>query len=157
MNIQLITAEQTLPLRAAVLRPGQPPAACVFAGDEDADTRHFGAIDADGRILGVASLYRVAHPDIDGESQFQLRGMAIDAVCRGQGLGALLIAAPQDYARSCGAALIWANARSAAMSFYHRLGYQTVSEEFEMPGIGRHYRVVKPLRSDAIFLYSGLA
>ena len=146
MVITSVSAAAVLPLRAEVLRPGQPLSACVFAGDDDPDTRHFGAIDSQGHIVGVASLYRVAHPDLEGEPQFQLRGMAMQAGCRGQGLGALLLAAHEEYASTCGAALIWANARSAAMAFYRRRGYHTATDEFELPGIGPHYRVVKSLR-----------
>lgn len=145
MIVRELAASETLNLRNAVLRPGKPLSECVFDGDDAPLTRHFGALDAQGNIIGVASIYRVAHPDIAGEPQFQLRGMAINSAARGQGVGGLLLAGPEQYAQTCGAALIWANARSSAMAFYRRHGYRAVSDEFEIPGVGPHYRVVKAL------------
>lgn len=150
MMIKTVSAEQTLAVRAEVLRPGQSLSACVFAGDHDPHTRHFGAVDpqaADPQecIIGVASIYRVAHPDIKGEPQYQLRGMAIQSAYRGQGIGELLLGSCEQYAQACGAALMWANARSSALEFYRKLGYHTVSEEFEMASVGPHCRVMKAL------------
>lgn len=44
--------------------------------------------------------------------------------------------------RSANASYIWCDARSAAVDFYKKLGFETVSVEFEVPGIGPHYKMI---------------
>lgn len=140
-----LSAVETLPLRSAVLRSGKPLAECVFDGGDAPLTRHFGAVDATGNVVEVVSVYRQDHPAIAGNQLFQLRGMAIDPVCQGQGVGQALLPWAEQYAKSCGSTLIWANARSSALGFYRNQDYQVVSEEFEITGVGPHFRVSKAL------------
>ena len=49
--------------------------------------------------------------------------MATDPALQGAGLGALLLAAGLDRARSDGADLVWARARSTALAFYLANGF----------------------------------
>src|SRR5580658_7960316 len=99
-GIRPITAAETRPLRRAVLRPGRPGKSAEFPGDEAADTRHFGAY-RDGKLLAVASLFRVEMPERAGVAAFQLRGMATAPEAAGTGLGSALVAASVEVAREC--------------------------------------------------------
>lgn len=143
MKIEEIPSQQTLALRNEILRPGKDVSTCLFEGDDALDTRHFGALDDEGHVVGVVSVYRKGHRAIHQESAWQVRAMATSRACRGQGVGSLLLAAAENYARGSGASVIWANARSSAIGFYTKAGYSVISEEFMIDGIGPHYLIVK--------------
>lgn len=144
MNIKEISSAETLALRGEVLRPGRDISACKFDGDHAPDTRHFGVVDTQNNIVGIVSVYRNSNPAIStGDISYQIRAMAITPACRGQGLGNLLLSAAENYAKLCGARLIWANARSSAIGFYTKAGFRVGSEEFMIDGVGPHYLVAK--------------
>jgi len=140
-----ISSSDTLNLRNEILRPGKPLSDCRIEGDDAPDTRHFGALDSDNTIVGIVSLYRKEFPGIAGADSYQLRGMATSPVCRGKGVGRLLLTCAENYALSAGADKIWANARSSAIGFYTNYGYLVVSDEFDIDGIGPHFLVIKSL------------
>ena len=90
-DVSSITAAETRPLRAALLRPGQPPENLIYDGDEAATSFHAGAYH-DGRLVGIATVYPEAPPEahrdvILGEKAFRLRGMATTPEVRGAGYG----------------------------------------------------------------------
>ena len=95
-----------------------------------------GAFDGD-RLVGIASLYR---EDRRGgpAGGWRLRGMATDPGVRGAGFGAALLAWCIEHAAAAGGSEVWCNARMVAVDFYRRFGFQVVSEEFDIPGIGPH-------------------
>lgn len=64
--------------------------------------------------------------------------MATEPDVRGQGLGAALLAAAIDHVAAGGGGELWCNARLGAVEFYRRAGFEVVSGEFEIPGIGAH-------------------
>ena len=64
---------------------------------------------------------------------------------RGEGHGAALITAAETFIAEQGGTSIWFNARRAAEGFYARMGYATVSDEFDVPGIGPHVVMEKRL------------
>lgn len=141
IEVRAITAEATLPLRLEVLRPGRPIESAKFQGDDAPSTRHFGAF-RDGRVLGIASLYLTEMPERRGLPAFQLRGMATAPEARGIGLGCALVQACIGFTRQKGAHLIWCNARTGAVDFYRRLGFEIIGNEFEIPDVGPHYRML---------------
>jgi ribosomal protein S18 acetylase RimI-like enzyme len=128
------------PLRAAVLRPGQPPEAAVFPGDDDPRAGHVALRDGGGRVVAVGSVF----PEGEG---FRVRGMATDPAARGRGLGSEVLAALIAHAREQGAEVIWCHARIPALALYERAGFVREGEVFDVEGIGPHQRMV--LRHDA--------
>jgi len=134
--IRPISAEETRPLRHRFLRPSQAFDDTAYPGDHDAGTVHLGAFDGE-RLVGIASLYR--EDRAGGPSPgWRLRGMATDADVRGAGFGAELLIAGVAHVATTGGGELWCNARVAAVGFYRRAGFEVVSEEFEVPGIGLH-------------------
>ncbi len=125
-------------LRQIVLRPGQPETASIFPGDDDEETVHFGAYRGE-TLVGIASLYREprsgADPEIPG---WRLRGMATSPDRRGVGIGRAILEACTRHVAEAGGGELWCNARTTAMGFYARAGFEVVSEEFEVEGIGPH-------------------
>ena len=146
MEIREIASQQTHALRSQVLRPGKPLSECVFEGDDAVTTRHFAAVDQTENIVGIVSVYLNDNPLLKQSNSYQIRAMATAPDYRGRGVGSALLTAAERYAKSQGATLIWANARSTAIGFYRRSAYTLASEEFMISGIGPHYLVSKPLR-----------
>jgi len=144
--IRTITAAETLPLRLAVLRPGRPAESARFLGDNDSATQHFGAFQNE-KLLGIASLFRAEMPEMPKLSAFQLRGMAVSPEARDAGLGRALTLACIEFGKNNRAELLWCNARTSALAFYRKLGFQIVGEEFAVPDIGPHLRMVLSLKS----------
>ncbi len=145
MKIVEISPSETLPIRNEILRPGEDIQQCVFEGDSAPDTRHFGAQDGDGTIVGIVSVYRKGNPSISSGNTFQIRAMATLPNVRKKGVGRLLVAAAENHASTEGASFIWANARSTAVDFYVKSGYTLASAEFLIEGVGAHHLVVKSL------------
>jgi L-Ala-D/L-Glu epimerase len=137
--IRRVTAEDIRPLRHSVLRPGQDYLETRYLGD-DAGV-HFGAFDGD-RLVGIASLYeedRVGGP----AGGWRLRGMATDPDVRGAGFGAALLDGCLEHVAGAGGTEVWCNARMVAVGFYRRAGFEVISEEFDVPGIGPHVVMVR--------------
>lgn len=140
-DIRRVDAEQLWGLRQTLLRAHQPIEASRYPGDEHRDAGHFAAFQGQ-KMVGVASVFHEAHPDIadrSGEQQWRLRGMATAPAVRGKGAGGALLQAAIDYTLARQARVLWCNARTPARSFYERYGFTVISDEFEIDGIGPHY------------------
>ena len=139
--VKKISAQETRSIRHEVLRPNQPETACVYPADEAVSTAHFGTY-VDDQLIGVASIYQQNESgDVDHIS-WRIRGMAVREPFQGYGYGAELLRACLVYAEKSGGARVWCNARLNVMPFYSRHGFATIGGEFELPGIGPHYRMV---------------
>ena len=144
MDVRLITAAETIPLRSAVLRPGRPLSAAQFPGDDLPTTKHFGVF-GDGKLVGIASLFSAELLEKPGVAALQLRGMATAPEVRGTGFGKALVIACEAFTRESGLKLIWCNARTSAAGFYEKLGWKIISTEFEVPDVGPHYRMSRDI------------
>ena len=141
--IRRITAEEVRPVRHRVLRPGRPFETTVFGADDLASTVHLGAFDGD-ELVGVVSL--APEPREGREGGWRLRGMATIPEVRGRGFGTALLDACLEYAAVSGGGEVWCNARLVAVAFYQRAGFEIVSEEFDIAGIGPHVVMARPGR-----------
>ena len=133
--IRVLSAEEVRPLRQRELRPNQAYEETAYPGDDLAETVHLGAFDGE-RLVGIASLY--CEDRLDAPNPWRLRGMATAADVRGAGFGAALLAACVEHVAASEGAELWCNARMTAVGFYRRAGFEVVSEEFEVLGIGLH-------------------
>ncbi|MEL7473167.1 MAG: GNAT family N-acetyltransferase [Planctomycetota bacterium] len=115
-----------------------------YPGVEEA-FEHFVAIDdklAGDRngVVGVVCL----HPKLDATPrEGKLMQMAVDDVCRGRGVGRLLVDALMDRATGLGLDRVYCHARLDACGFYERLGWTYDSDLFMEAGI-EHRRMVAP-------------
>lgn len=143
IRIRRVSAAKVYPLRHKVLRPNRTLADCVFLQDNDPETAHFAA-EHEGEIIGIASV--ALNPrEGDPENTWRLRGMATAPEWQGQGIGAQVLAACLEHARAQGSSLMWCNARTSALEFYRKHGFETVGEEFDIKGIGPHYVMIRRL------------
>ena len=145
IDIRNVSAAETRPLRHELLRPHQPAEELVFPGDEDARARHFGAY-LDGALVGIASVYQDPLPGEAGATAWRLRMMGVRPELRRSGIGRGLLDACAQHATSCGGRLLWCNARVVALDFYRAWGFEVVSDEFDVPGVGPHYRMAAGLQ-----------
>lgn len=143
--VKYIQAADTLPLRSAVLRNHLPFEQCMFSMDDNDDCLHVGCFEGK-QLVSVATIFPEDHPE-HGAGGFRLRGMASDPAFAGKGYGSRLINFVIDELTSANAAYIWCNARSTAAVFYTRLGFTMISEEFEIPGIGPHFNMIRLLNA----------
>lgn len=156
INTRIISAANTRDLRSRILRPGQPPEATVYPGDDAESTLHLGAFRDDASkdlLVGIASIYcealpRDAHTPnhaIANGSDWRLRGMAVIPEARRTGAGRALYTACLEHLRAAGGRRLWFNARTSAFTFYRALGADLMCEEFDIPGIGPHVRMASLL------------
>lgn len=156
IQVRVVPVAEVVPLRARVLRAGRPDSARLD-GDDDPGTVAFAAFTAsadeavstasgDGPV-GTATLMDQPCPWRPGVRAVRLRAMATEETLRGQGIGALVLAAAVGRARATGADVLWCLARTGARSFYDRAGFAVDGEQFDVPGIGPHLRMELNLRA----------
>ena len=149
LEVRRISSPETVALRREVLRPDRSLEESIFPGDDYSTTEHWGAFIGD-ELVGVASIYpeplplEVALPTTG--STWRLRGMAVAEGRRNRGVGKVLLDACIQSIRSNGGTLLWCNARSTAINFYQREGFESCSEDFEIPDIGPHRVMVRELQ-----------
>lgn len=135
--VEFVTAEQTLPLRSELLREGKvPPEKCGFEGDKKEDAFHLGYFE-DERIVAIVSFLPQNREGFTGTG-YRLRGMAVLPAYRKRGIGNLTVNFGVLYLRGRKVNYVWCDARKVAYNFYLGLGFEFVSDEFEVPGIGTH-------------------
>lgn len=144
MSLRSISASQTWELRHRLLRPNQAHDAVRYPGDADASTLHVGAF-AGGKLVGIASVYRHAPPGEEDPTAWRLRGMATVPAARDRGHGSDMLLACSAHVARQGGTRLWCNARTAAAAFYARHGFTRCGEEFEIPPIGPHVVMERPV------------
>ena len=108
------------------------------------DEREAGAVHLmvcadDGNVIGVGRLHFNA-PD-----EAQVRYMAVDEDCRGQGIGRCILTALEERARAAGARRIVLDARAPAERFYAKQGYRSLGAAHTLFGRIAHVRMEKIL------------
>ena len=106
-----------------VREQGVPPE--LEMDEQDAHCAHALAHAADGAAIGTGRLLPDGH----------IGRMAVLKEWRGKGVGALLLHALVEQARSRGDAKVRLNAQSAAAGFYRRYGFALSGPEFMEAGI----------------------
>jgi len=147
-QIRSVDAGSVRPMRAHVLRPGQPHENLIYDGDNAPLAMHAAAFSGE-EIVAIATVYPEAPPDhlrdaVPEEAyrpgaSFRLRGMASHPQFRGQGAGRDVLGACLEHIRQAHAGYLWCNARIGAVPFYEAMRFIAVGEEFDIPGIGAHF------------------
>jgi GNAT superfamily N-acetyltransferase len=135
--VRRISANDTLPLRSAILRNNLPLQQCVFPTDNLGF--HLGAFFED-KLVSVATFFPEDYPEL-GARGYRLRGMATQPEFSGKGYGSQLIQFAISELRNNGVCYLWCNARTSALGFYKKLNFTIISDEFIVPGIGPHFNM----------------
>ena len=83
-----------------------------------------------GALVAVSSWYERPYPDLPAEPGFQLRGMATLPDRQGRGLGSRLLTEGLARCAELGAKVVWARARTTALAFYERAGFEAVGARY---------------------------
>ncbi len=126
--IREIFPEQVLPIRQAVMYPGQPLEMVTLADDDTA--LHWGLF-VDEQLVSVISLF----PSGRYGQSLQFRKFATVAEEQGKGYGSELLNAVIQYAEDRHYEYIWCNARLSALDFYLRFGFSAEGEVWQKNGI----------------------
>ena len=151
MMVHRIPSAETRSVRHRVLWPHRPDvASCTIDIDDAPDALHFGAFSPEGEIVGVASLFlqrsdRFPEALPTDAPVRRLRAMGVLPEWRRQRVGEALIEASCEAARSQGVAFLWCDAREVALRFYEAQGFQFLSSTYEIPLIGPHRMMARPL------------
>ena len=136
--IKFIKPDELLAIRNEVLRGGNLSLdECRFPTDLIDGAFHLGYF-MGNELLSIASFHPQSYGEFIGIG-YQLRGMATIEKYRGQGLGNQLLNFGLTYLRGQKANYVWCNARKTALIFYKNMGFEVISDEFEVPVIGPHY------------------
>lgn len=119
---------QMLTLRHEVLR--KPLGMSVYEDDLSKEVGELLLVAVgDGEVGGCLIIRKL------NATRAKLRQMAVSEKLQGKGIGAKLIAAAEETLIQKTITSIELNARATAVSFYEKLGYQTVGETFMEVGI----------------------
>jgi len=122
MNIEIkkVQVDDILDIRHKVLWPDKSPDFVKVPEDDQAT--HFGLY-YEGKLASVLSLF----PDA---KSIRFRKFATLSEFQNQGLGSKLLTYVIDYSREQQYEKIWCDARSSAMKFYEKFGFEKFSESF---------------------------
>jgi predicted GNAT family N-acyltransferase len=135
--IKFIKPNDVLNLRNIVLREGKLTLnECIFPTDNLTGAFHIGYF-KDEELVCIASFHPQNYEEFTGTG-YQLRGMATLEEYRGQGIGNQLLNFGLTYLKDLKTNYLWCNARKKALPFYQNMGFEIISPEFEVPGIGPH-------------------
>jgi ribosomal protein S18 acetylase RimI-like enzyme len=149
--VRFIRTEDTLSIRNEILREGKLQIdECRFPGDDNDTSFHLGYFFND-KLVSIATFHQQKLNDTFSEikpvylsvlnqpgASFQLRGMATLSGYRKKGFGNQLVNFAIVYLRGKKVNYLWCNARKGHISFYLGLGFEVISDEFEIPDIGPH-------------------
>ena len=124
ISIEQIRPELTWRMRQRVLYPAKK--LYEMEMDEDKHGYHFGAFSAN-ELVAVVSLFH------NGDD-FQFRKFAVDERMQGKGVGNQLLQYVTDFAINEGGQRLWCNARSTAIDFYLKHGFEHTGKLFSQNG-----------------------
>ena len=128
--------QQELSLRDRILR--KPLGMNLYDEDLSQDEKdiHIGAFIGE-KLVGciLISLYK---------KTLKMRQVAVDDTYQGQGIGSEMVRYSEKYANENGYNKITMHARKKSVSFYKKLSYSTVGDEFTEVGVP-HYKMEKIL------------
>ncbi|QDG53117.1 GNAT family N-acetyltransferase [Persicimonas caeni] len=148
LHLERLAPEQVQPLRTKILRPHfDEGELCEFVQDHHHDTAHYGIVDRDFDVHAVVTYIHKECPHKPGVEALQLRGMCVDEPMQRRGLGERLLEGSlgQLAVRFPSVKIVWCNARTSAVEFYEKMGFEKIGEVFEVDRIGPHVVMWKTL------------
>lgn len=138
--VKFISFELTLSLRSKILRNNLPLNECIFPTDKVEGSFHLGLYEQNV-LLTIASFFPNNITGNAGKG-YQLRGMATDIPYSGKGYGRQLLQFAIEYLQNNNVQYLWCNARTSAVPFYKNIGFEFLTDEFEIAGVGPHYKMI---------------
>lgn len=117
--------DESVALRDAALRKPLGLSFTVEQLAEEWSSWHLGAYDEHSLLSGILVLRPISDEEV------KMRQVAVAESFRGQGIGSLLVAYSEVFAKRQGFSLMTLHARQTAVPFYTALGYEVVGDPFE--------------------------
>ena len=135
-----------------VVEQGVPADLELDAFDSDSSTSHLAALDAEGNVVATVR-WVVEDPGFEGADPAlgnlgHLQRLAVRASGRGQGIGAVLVAAVEAEVSAADLGALYLAAQATAVRFYERLGYLAYGASFVEAGLD-HRHMLKHLHASA--------
>jgi len=92
-----------------------------------------------GRLVGVGRVH------FNSPEQAQIRYMAVEPDCSGQGIGSLILRGLEERAAQRGAKTVVLNARDKALNFYRKHGYRLLDQSGTLFNSIVHWAMEKEL------------
>ena len=138
IEVKKIIAGETSKIRLEVLRKGID-LPYKFKEDLKDDTFHLGVFYKE-KLVTIATFIKNKLKDLEGE-QYQLRGMATLPEVRGKGFGKVIIEEAVKILKEKNVDFLWCNARKEVTSFYEKLNFVKLGEEFMVEKVGPHFKM----------------
>ncbi len=143
--VRFIGVEESIPARWGSLRIGRPLEDCHIVQDSLLDSFHVG-FEKEGKIIGTASFFLIEKEGQAGKG-WQLRMMGVLPEFQNQGIGdAVLSFGIAHLKKDLTVEYLWCNAREKAFRFYLKMGFEFISDFFDIPGIGAHKSMLLKLK-----------
>jgi predicted GNAT family N-acyltransferase len=136
IQVKQISAEQTYEIRREILRKN---ISLTEKNDDDLlnTAYHFGGF-VHEKLVGIATFIQNDSEFFEGY-QYRLRGMATLEEYQGNGIGKIVLKESIKFLKEKDVQVLWCNARTNALNFYQKLGFNTIGAEFDIHLIGPHY------------------
>lgn len=114
----------------------------IFNFNELKDSSVFQNLMEFNNLIGTGTLIAEDENELASDTKWRIRGMAVDPLYQGQGIGQKIVNAMVNYVKNHKPSdLIWCNARVEALTLYQRFGFSIESEVFIITGSGPHRRL----------------
>ena len=144
MDIKKVAAKEIRPLRNLVLRPNLPIETTFYDLDDNKGTFHLASI-MDNTIISIGTFYPENNVQLQTKNAYRLRGMATHPNYRRKSAATKLMEKSFVLLKEKKCDILWCNARLIAVEFYKSLGFKIIGEIFDIPSIGPHYKMYKPI------------
>ena len=143
-EIHKVNADRIRSLRHAELRKGEDFSTTSYLRDDDNETFHMACIKED-KVVACATFYPEFSEKVAAVNAYRLRGMATDSHFQRRGYATGLMEESFKELKERDGDMLWCNARLVAVDFYKSMGFKSIGDLFDIPGIGPHYYMCKKM------------
>lgn len=126
-------------LRWKILRAPHDQPRITEQDDLESDDFPIMVCEVDGIPIGVGRAHFVS------EGEAQIRSISVEEECSGKGIGSIVLKELEKIVTAKGAKRIIIHARSNAVEFYKKHGYQIVEQSYTLFGVIHHYLMEKKI------------
>ena len=142
VEIKSVSSDLIRPLRHAELRRGQDFSTTYY--DKDNETIHIACL-SQNNVISCATFYPEFSYKLKSKNPYRLRGMATATDFTRRGIGTMLMKKAIKLLQKKNVDIIWCNARTGALNFYKKLGFEVIGDIFNIKDIGPHYYMFKKI------------
>ena len=136
-EVKFTDPEGGVKLRSEILRPNGMLPFSGIDGEYLDSSFTVGAFDKD-KLVSIVTFIKDSNELFSQKNQYIMRALVTDPDYRGQHAASHVVEFGMNELKKRGAELVWFKARVYAIPFYEKNGFETIGEEFMIPGICMH-------------------